>query len=47
MAPIVPAAEALALHELVAPTEHGIASRVLVKADVGARHSLPSTRVPA
>ncbi len=35
MTPIVPAAQPLALHDLVVPTEDGIASRVLVKADGG------------
>lgn len=31
----IPAAEALALHSLIAPTEHGIASRVLAKTSGG------------
>lgn len=30
-----PAAEALLLHTLITPTEHGIASRVLAKTDTG------------
>lgn len=31
----IPAAEALLLHALIAPTDHGIASRVLAKTDGG------------
>lgn len=31
MTPTIPPAQALALHDLVTPTEHGIASRVLAK----------------
>ncbi|MDP1570037.1 MAG: cupin domain-containing protein [Vicinamibacterales bacterium] len=34
-APQLPPAEALALHALVTPTEHGIASRILAKASGG------------
>lgn len=31
----LPAAQALVLHELITPTEHGIASRVLARTDGG------------
>ena len=33
--PRIPAAEVLALHALITPTEHGIASRILAKASGG------------